>query len=170
MTLGAVWIVLGLVAIGYPLTHRPPPDLFLCAILSVAGAVQVVLPLRDRRGRAMFAEFASAAVFLATGGLLLMLRPNDIVMLALLIAAFLTAEGAIKLTVALQMRNSPEKAWALFAVVLTFAAAIMAWIRWPTAALWVLGLWVGLYLAMGGWSFITVGIGARRPARRRRIA
>jgi uncharacterized membrane protein HdeD (DUF308 family) len=170
MTLGGIWIFLGLTAMAVPLAAHPPADLFLCAILSAAGAAQVILPLRDGHGRAMFAEFASAAVFIVAAGTLLLLRPRDFVMMSLLIAAFFTAEGLIKFTFAVQVRPSAEQGWALFAAIMTFVLAIMAWLRWPAAALWVLGLLVGLYLAMGGWSFIAFGLAARRAARRRRPA
>ena len=168
MTLGGVWILLGAVAMLVPLTAHPPADLFLCAILSAAGALQIVLPLGVGHARAMFAEFASAVVFIVAGGTLLLLRPEDAVMLTLLIAAFFTAEGLIKLTYALHLRPGKEQAWALFAALLTFALAVLAWARWPDASLWVLGLLVGLYLALGGWSFVTIGLATRRHGQRRR--
>ncbi|MCP4327531.1 MAG: hypothetical protein GY791_03735 [Alphaproteobacteria bacterium] len=166
LALGACWIALGLVAMGVPLIARPPADLFFCAILSVAGAGQVILPLRDGYGRATFSEMASGTVFLAAAGTLLILRPEDIVMVSLLLAAFLSAEGVIKLVFAIQLHSGHEKAWAIFSALLTFGLAVMAWVRWPAAALWVLGLVIGLYLAMGGWSFVALGLGARRPRRR----
>lgn len=166
VALGVSWIILGLIAMGAPLIARPPADLFFCAILSVAGAGQVILPLRDGYGRATFSEMASGVVFLAAAGTLLILRPEDIIMVSLLLAAFLSAEGVIKLVFAIQLHGGNEKAWAIFAAILTFGLAIMAWVRWPSASIWVLGLLIGLYLAMGGWSFVALGLGARRPRRR----
>ncbi len=168
MILGLYWIALGLVAMTAPMFAQPPPDLFFCAILSIAGAGQVVFPLRVRYGRPTLTEVASGAVFLATGTVLLVMRPDDIVLLTMILAAFFAAESVVKLTFALQMHGEGERAWALFAAFLTFVLALLTWFRWPSSSLWVLGLLVGLYLAMTGWSFLAIGLVTRRMRRMRR--
>jgi uncharacterized membrane protein HdeD (DUF308 family) len=168
MILGFYWIVLGLVAMTAPMFVQPPPDLFFCAILSIAGAGQVVFPLRIRYGRPTLTEVASGAVFLATGTVLLVMRPDDIVLLTMILAAFFAVEGVVKLAFALQMHGEGERAWALFAALLTFGLALLTWFRWPSSSFWVLSLLVGLYLAMTGWSFLAIGLVTRRMRRMRR--
>jgi len=166
--LGLYWIALGVIAMAVPLVAEPPADLFFCAVLSIAGTGQVVFPLRERYGSASLAEVASGAVFIGTGTALVVLRPDGIVLLTLILAAFFAAECVVKLAFALQLHGEGERAWALFAALLTGGLAAMTWLRWPSAALWVLGLQVGLYLAMTGWSFVALGLVTRRMRRRRR--
>ena len=168
IALGLYWIALGVVAMAVPLIARPPADLFFCAVLSIAGIGQVVFPLRQRYGSASLTEVASGAVFIAAGTALIVLRPDDIVLLTLILAAFFASEGVVKLAFALQLHGEGERAWALFAALLSFGLAAMTWFRWPSAALWVLGLQVGLYLAMTGWSFVALGLVTRRMRRQQR--
>jgi len=166
IALGLYWIVLGVAAMAIPLVARPPADLFFCALLSIAGAGQVVFPLRERYGVASLNEVASGAVFIAAGTALVVLRPDDIVLLTMILAAFFGAESVVKLSFAIQLHGEGERAWALFAALLTGCLAAMVWFRWPSAALWVLGLEVGLYLAMTGWGFVALGLATRRMRRR----
>jgi uncharacterized membrane protein HdeD (DUF308 family) len=166
--LGLYWIALGVVAMAVPLVAAPPADLFFCALLSIAGTGLVVFPLRERYGSASLTEVASGAIFIGTGTALIVMRPEDTVLLTLILAAFFAAESIVKLTFALQLHGRGERAWALFAALLTAGLAAMTWFRWPSAALWVLGLQVGLYLAMNGWGFTALGLATRRMRRRRR--
>ena len=121
-----------------------------------------------RYGRPTLTEVASGAVFLATGTVLLVMRPDDIVLLTMILAAFFAVEGVVKLAFALQMHGEGERAWSLFAALLTFGLALLTWFRWPSSSFWVLGLLVGLYLAMTGWSFLAIGLVTRRMRRMRR--
>ncbi len=44
---------------------------------------------------------------------------------------------------------------------ITFILGVMIYFGWPLSGLWVIGLFIGVYLILAGWSWLILSLSAR---------
>ena len=81
--------------------------------------------------------------------------------LTLLIALFFLIAGAFRIIVALTMRF-PEWHWLLLNGAITLLLGLLIWKQWPSSALWVIGLFIGIELIFTGSAWVMLSLAARR--------
>ena len=160
--IGAVWLVAGGVAMIAPLLIRPAGALFFGAVLSITGAAQIAHAMRNGYWRAPMTEGFAGAILAGTGATLLIWRPDSIATLALVLAGYLAAEGVSRLIIAVRFRHAAEWQWTAFAGLAAISFAVLAGLGFPAASVWVLGLFTGLHLALGGWGLIALARANKR--------
>jgi uncharacterized membrane protein HdeD (DUF308 family) len=67
----------------------------------------------------------------------------------------------VRIAMALRLRPAQGWGWLLFDGTLAVILAVLIWAQWPSSALWVLGLLVGINFLFTGWSLIMIAIAAR---------
>ena len=81
-------------------------------------------------------------------------------LLTLFIGATFIVVGVFRIVVALVVRF-PQWGWALLNGIVTMIAGIIIYDTYPSSALWVIGLLVGLDLLFNGWTWIMLSLAIR---------
>ena len=79
----------------------------------------------------------------------------------MLIAAFFIVVGIFRIVVSL-VERFPQWGWALLNGAITLIAGIIIYVAYPSSALWVIGLLVGLEMIFNGWTWIMLSLSIRR--------
>jgi uncharacterized membrane protein HdeD (DUF308 family) len=155
--IGAALVVLGIVALGSLAIASLATAVFLGALL-LAGGVAEVVGAFGCRGRDGFFAHLLSGVLSAVVGVLFLAAPLDaLVVLTLLLTCLLLVGGIFKIVVALRERF-PGWGWPLAGGLIDVALGFMICLSWPAAALWVVGLFVGVNLVFRGVHWVGLGL------------
>src|SRR5262249_51633874 len=126
---------------------------------------QVVQSFKSARWKSVLLHVLMALVYLAAG-IMIVIRPL-LASLALTwtLAVMLIAIGVMRLVVGVQHRGTQGSGWAVFGGIVTALLGLMILAKWPTDALWVIGLILAVGLIVNGWAQILVALAARAVAR-----
>lgn len=165
IAIGAVLILGGIVAAAMPVAASIAIEIAVGLVMLIGGIMEVVHAFRTEGWRARGWAILSGAVYLIGGGLLLLNPLVGLVALTLLIVAILTVDGAFR--VALGVRMRPERGWGWMVAggVTTLALAGLIFLLFPGISLTLLGILVAVSLIFEGWSFVFLGVAARRAAK-----
>jgi len=75
-------------------------------------------------------------------------------------AMFFMIAGLFRIVTALLMRY-PHWGWVLLNGLITFVLGVLIWRQMPGAALWIIGMFVGIDLIFVGWSWVMLALALR---------
>jgi uncharacterized membrane protein HdeD (DUF308 family) len=159
--LGILLVVLGILLILAPVVGTLAIDLLVGWFLIFGGVAQVVQAFTVKAWRGFALALASGILYAGVGVLLVFFPLAGAQALTFLLAAFLLIEGIVRIGMALRVRPDQGWGWLLFGGIVTVILAVMIWGHWPSSALWVIGLLVGINLLFSGWSLIMLANAAR---------
>ena len=161
LALAILLILLGLMAIAAPAYATFAVQALLGWILITGGIAQGVHAFMARGWGGFLFELLSAFLYLAVGALLLVNPVEGALALTIVLAAFLVVEGIFKMVMAWRVRGHARWGWLLASGILSLILGVLIWAEWPSSALWVIGLLVGVHLLFTGWALIMVALAAR---------
>jgi uncharacterized membrane protein HdeD (DUF308 family) len=161
LAVGILLIVLGLMAIATPVYATFAVQALLGWILIVGGIAQGVHAFMTRGWGGFLLELLSALLYLAVGILLLVNPVEGALALTIVLAAFLVVEGVFKIIMAWRVRGHPRWGWLLASGIVSLILGALIWAQWPSSALWVIGLLVGVHLLFTGWALVVLALAAR---------
>ena len=82
--------------------------------------------------------------------------------LTILLAAFFVAQGIVKIMAALRQRPASGWGWLMFSGILGIIVGVIIWAALPEAAIWVLGLLVGIELIFSGWAMVMIAMAGKK--------
>lgn len=159
--LGALLVVGGVVAVTYPCVTSVGIVLVLGAILIISGIATIIGAFWAGRWSAFVLQLLVGILYIMAG---LAIRDSPLGstgFLTLFIAAFFILVGTFRMVVAL-VERFPQWGWALLNGVVTLIAGIIIYDSFPTSAMWVIGLLVGLEMIFNGWTWIMLSLSIRR--------
>ncbi|APR85347.1 Hypothetical protein A7982_10696 [Minicystis rosea] len=162
--LGLVFMVLGALAIVLPFAGSLVTALVIGWLLVIAGVTQGIHAFRSPRWANRGWAIASAVIQVIAGLLVVAFPLSGTLSLTLILAAFLAAEGVLRIVRAVQHRSMPAWGWLLFDGILSLVLGILILAGWPSTAVWALGLLVGINLVFGGSSMLLLGLTAGEPS------
>jgi uncharacterized membrane protein HdeD (DUF308 family) len=152
---------LGFVALSSPFIASVATIAFIGGLLIAAGILHITNAVVARRWRGFNAHLLVGILDLVLGILMLEHpRPAAEAFTLMLAIAFL-AGGLMRFAVA-AIERFPGWLWVMLSGVVAFALGVMIWRRWPEAAEWVIGTFVGIDLALCGMTWLMLGLAARR--------
>ncbi|HJZ58125.1 MAG TPA: HdeD family acid-resistance protein [Gemmataceae bacterium] len=160
VALGVVLIAVGALAISYPVTATITTVQVFGILALIAGVVEIVSGVWTRRWGGFFLHLLCGLLYLFLGVVLLDRPLLGAAGYTLLLAVFFVASGLFRTVVAATQRFSGW-GWVLLSGVITFILGVMIWQNLPEAALWVIGLFVGIDLIFNGWSWVMLGLAVR---------
>lgn len=166
MLCGAVLLAGGLAALLNPFAAALTVTAVAALALLAAGLIlaSAALAAGERAGQRLMAGLLSALLILFS--LSLLADPvAGLVSLTLLTAAFFVAAGALRMLMALQMRDRPGWSWLMAGGAVSVALGALIFVALPGAAMGVLGLFLGVELITSGLSMIALGAHRRADAR-----
>ena len=160
---GVVMIVLGVLAIAYPVFATLAVDLYLGWLFLFAGVLALVATFAVRHVPGFWWALVTALLAILVG-LALLLRPTaGIISLTAVLTAFFIVEGTFQAAAALSFREAIPRSWGWLLASgiadLVLAAIIIS--GWPGTVDWTLGLLAGVSLVTSGWAILMVAFGAR---------
>jgi uncharacterized membrane protein HdeD (DUF308 family) len=163
--LGVALIVVGFIALGSLALASLATAVALGALLLVAGLAEAIGAIWCRGWNGVFLHLLSGVLSIVVGLFFLTEPVVALRVLTLLLACLLIVGGAFKIT-AVAMYRFEAWGWPLLSGIIDLVLGMMIWLEWPTSALWVLGLFVGISLVFRGFNWIGLGLLLRsRPIR-----
>ena len=164
LLLGAALVVIGSLCIMDPLVPSLASVLVLGFLLIAAGIVQVVTSFWAGKWSGMLLHIL-IGVFYAVVGYMIIDSPElSMLMLTKFIAIFLIVSGLFRIVSALVVRFH-DWGWVLLSGGVSLLLGIVINRQLPAAALWVVGLFLGIELIFNGWAWIMLALGLRRAAK-----
>ncbi|WP_199285942.1 HdeD family acid-resistance protein [Phenylobacterium parvum] len=160
---GAVLIVLGVLALGSQAFATLATVTLVGVAMCLAGLVEIVHGFRQRgTGRAPFWVLLGA-LYLVCGILVLRNPTLAAGVLTLMLGAGLAASGIVRIALAFQVRQVTD-AWGWLAAsgAATLLLGLVVLLQWPASSLTILGLLLGIDLLFAGFGWVRVGLGLRR--------
>jgi uncharacterized membrane protein HdeD (DUF308 family) len=161
VVLGVALMILGMLAVIYSCVVSVVTVVVFGCFLIAAGLCYVVGAFFQHAWGGFFLSLLAGILSFAVG-LIILNRPGESLLLyTLLLAAFFFVEGMFWIVGALAGRFR-HWGWALFDGIITLILGILIWRQWPVAALYIIGLFIGINLLVTGASYIGMGLSARR--------
>ena len=164
LALGIALIVLGVLALGAPWLVTLATVLLFGWLLLFAGVFEAVGAFWARRWSGFFLHLLAGTLNVVIGLLLIAHPVAGAAGLTLLLAAFFLVGGLFRLGVAAAVQF-PGWPWAVLGGAVTALLGILIWAEWPSSALWVIGLFVGIELIFRGLGWVMFALAARELPR-----
>ena len=160
---GVVMVVLGILAVVWPVIATIAVDFYIGWLFLISGTVGLVAMFSARDVPAFFWTFLTAALAVAVGVMLIWKPIEGALSLTIVLTAFFIAEGIFQIVGSFSYRNVMPGSWGWMFVSgisdLILAGLLVAY--WPVSAAWALGLIVGVNLITSGVAIVTTAIEAR---------
>ncbi len=164
LLLGIALIVLGSVCIIDPLIPSLASVVLLGFMLIAAGITQVVSSFWAGKWSGMLFHLLIGVLYAVVGFMIIDSPVVNMVLLTKFIAIFLIVSGAFRIAAALAVRFQ-DWGWALLNGGVTLLLGIIINRQLPEAALWVIGLFIGIELVFNGWAWVMLALGLRALAK-----
>lgn len=154
---GIAVIILGTAAIGMPFVTGVAITLSIGLILMATGIAQIVFAFQSHsfgRGALRFGFGLLAGLC----GVSLVTQPGaGLATVTLFLAVWFLVDGVFSIFHALSWRPQPGWGWMLLNGVMSFILGLLVYLQFPSSAVWLVGLLVGIRLVLSGWTMIALG-------------
>lgn len=163
---GIVLVILGIVAIMVPLIATIALTILIGWLLLISGIVGLFTTFSMRHAPGFWWSLLSGIIGIAAGIVLLVWPISGSISLTMLLIAFFIIEGIATIMYAIEHRNqlSGRWGWMLVSGIVDLILAGIIFAGLPGAALWALGLLVGINMLFGGAALIAMAMAARNTA------
>ena len=164
LLLGITLVVLGTLAIADPFIASFTSFaavLILGFLLLAAGITQIISSFWAGKWSGMLMHMLIGVLYGVVGYMIIDQPGVSMVVLTKFIAIFLIVAGVFRIVSALMTRFN-DWGWVLMNGVITLLLGLIINRQLPEAALWVIGLFIGIELIFNGWAWIMLSLGLRR--------
>ncbi|MCC5636576.1 DUF308 domain-containing protein [Nostoc sp. CHAB 5844] len=161
IVIGALLIILGIVAIALPVVTTIFAESWVALILISAGFAKLVYATNTRHEGGFLWKILLSALYIATGVMLLVYPRTGILTLTLLLGSFLLTEGTFELILAFRLRPQQNWTWVLGNGIITLFLGALIWLQFPSNAPWLLGTLLGSSIVVTGISRVMLSLNAR---------
>jgi uncharacterized membrane protein HdeD (DUF308 family) len=155
-------ILAGLAAIALPSVAGITVTLIVGWMLIISGVLHLVYAWSGRSAGAVIGEILIAILYGAIGVYILARPGVGLASLTVVLAIYLIARGLLELYLAVRLRPITGSGWLMVSGLLAIALAIMIYMAWPSAALWVVGTLVGISLIFSGITRLAMSMAVRQ--------
>jgi uncharacterized membrane protein HdeD (DUF308 family) len=160
-----VMIVVGVVALWLPVASSIGVARLLGWLLLFDGGFQLIHSFRSNGVGHVAWKVLVAVVYLIAGIYFLRHPLLAVAIVTLALGVFFLVEGLVSVFAYFATRKAGASHWILANGVVSIILAAMIWRHWPTGALWVLGVLVGVGLLMTGLTRLMIALAIRSFAK-----
>jgi uncharacterized membrane protein HdeD (DUF308 family) len=160
MILGGVLILLGLIAVAFPLITTIAAKIFLGWLFLISGLVQIIHAFSTKKWSEFFLNVLVGALYIFAGGWLAFFPLTGILTLTLLLALMFIFQGLMEAGMAFRLRPLEGWVWMLIAGIIAGAVGVMILAKLPSSAVWAIGLLVGVNMISSGWAYFFLALAA----------
>lgn len=153
---GVVIVAIGLLAIALPFATGIALTTLVGVLLLLGGIVHAGHAITADTWKGSLWQVALAIVTIGAGIVLLVQPIVGLLSLTLLVIVYLFADGIVELGTSLRMERGSGRSWVAASGVLSFVLAGVLWAGFPTTAVWLVGVVVGISLLTTGLSMVAV--------------
>jgi uncharacterized membrane protein HdeD (DUF308 family) len=164
LLLGLALVVLGSICIIEPLVPSIASVVALGFLLMAAGMAQIVSSFWAGKWSGMLFHMLIGVLYVVVGYMIVDAPVVNLVMITKFIAIFLIVSGAFRIVSALVVRF-PDWGWVALNGGVTLLLGIIINRQLPEAALWVVGLFIGIEMLLNGWAWVMLALGLRALAK-----
>lgn len=164
---GFLLTILGTIALSSTFWTTMVTVLFLGILLVAAGIVNVLHSFWATEWQGFFTQLIVGILSGIVGWLVLTNPAIGAASLTMLFAVFFVAAGLFKIAGALLL-DIEEWGWLLVSGMVTLGLGLLILAQWPSSALWVIGMFLGIDLIVSGISFIMYSLRLRKSCKIRR--
>jgi len=163
---GVVMIVLGVLAIVFPVFATLAVDLYLGWLFLLCGVLVVIIMIIAGHIPGFWWALITAILAIVVGLALLLKPAAGVVSLTAVLMAFFIIEGLFQTTAAFTYRDGIPHSWGwlLASGVADLVLAAIVISGWPGTVDWTLGLLAGVNLLTSGWAIVMVAMSVRSLA------
>ena len=161
LVLGILSAILGVVGLGMTFFLTLASVLYVGVLVMIVGVVQVVHATKCSGWKSVVLHVLIGLLYVVAGFVIVARPLLASLVLTWTLACILIAVGVLRLVMAIQHRALQGGTWTLLAGAATVLLGLMILARWPTDALWVIGLFLAIELIANGVSAIFVALAAR---------
>ena len=164
LLLGIALVVLGSICIIEPLVPSLASVVALGFLLMAAGIAQIVSSFWAGKWSGMLFHMLIGVLYAVVGYMIVDAPVVNMVMITKFIAIFLIVSGAFRIVSALVVRFQ-DWGWVALNGGVTLLLGIIINRQLPEAALWVIGLFIGIEMLLNGWAWVMLALGLRALAK-----
>jgi uncharacterized membrane protein HdeD (DUF308 family) len=161
LAMGIALVVLGCICMGAPLLATITSVMLFGFLMIAAGLTQIVTSFWAGKWSGMMLHLLIGILYTVVGFMVCDAPLENAILLTKLIAIFLIISGLFNIVGAL-LNRFPRWGWVLLNGCVTLMLGVLVNRQWPSAGLWVIGLFVGIEMIFNGWGWIMLAIGLRR--------
>jgi len=165
LLLGVAMVVLGTFCIIDPLVPTLASVIVLGFVLMAAGITQIISAFWAGKWSGMLIQILISVLYIVVGYMIVDAPVINMVLITKFIAIFLIVSGAFRIVSALVVRFQ-DWGWAVLNGGITLLLGVIINRQLPEAALWVIGLFIGIELIFNGWAWVMLAWGLRAVAKR----
>jgi uncharacterized membrane protein HdeD (DUF308 family) len=160
LAIGIVLILVGVVAISYPVAATLTTVELFGFLLVAAGVVEIASGVIGRRWGGFLLHLLCGLLYLVLGAVIIDRPLLGAAGYTLLLAVFFVASGLFRVFLSASQRFSGW-GWVLLSGAISFLLGVLIWRELPEAAFWVIGTFVGIDLIFNGFSWVMAGLAGR---------
>ena len=164
LLLGMVFIVLGLVCFIFAPAATLAGVMIFGWIAIISGIIEAVQSFYVRTWQGVFLHLIGGLLGILIGFLVITHPVAGALAWTLLFAAFFTVFGILRMVGAMLLKF-PTWPWALLDGIIGALVGFLLWAEWPFSGFWFLGVTLGVFLAMRGWSYVMFALALRKAQR-----
>lgn len=161
IALGIAMIILGLVAIAFPVMMTITAKIFLGWMFLIGGVVVIFHAFQTRDWKGFLWNLLIGVLYIIVGGWLAFFPLTGIFGLTILIAILFVVEGVMKTMMGFGLGPDEGRVWVIVSGIAAIVLGILLFADLPGSALWAIGLLVGINFLFSGFGFLTVAMAAR---------
>ncbi len=161
---GFLLAILGTIALSSTFWTTMATVLFFGILLVAAGIVNILHSFWATGWKGFFAQLLVGILSGIVGWLILTNPGIGAVSVTLLLAVFFVAAGLFKVAGSLLL-DIEDWGWLLGSGIVTLGLGLLVLAQWPSSALWVIGLFIGIDLLVSGISSIMYSLRLRKTCK-----
>ncbi len=162
IALGAVSVIVGMLAIGSPMVAGMSVSMFVGVMLLISGIGHLVGAFKAGSFGSGLLGFLGGTLTSAAGIVMLFRPVVGLGLLTIMLAVYLILDGISGIVLGLRVRSLRKGwGWLVFSGVLGLVLGVLIYRQWPVSGVWAIGTLVGIHILFRGWSFIAIGLAAR---------
>lgn len=164
VVLGIVSVVVGVLAIIFPLASSIATKFLLGWLLLIAGIAHIIHAFSAGNWKGFLADVLLGILFIVAGGWLAFFPIAGLLALTAFLAIVFMVQGIFEIIMAFQMRGVGGWGFILVSGIIALIAGFLVWRGLPFTAEWVIGVLAGINLISSGISYIMLALMGRNEA------
>ena len=160
LALGVALAALGTVCIIHPFLASVTSVVFLGFLMLAGGIAQIVSSFWAGKWSGMLTHLLVGALYGIVGFMIIDAPVENTLLLTKIMAIFLIVVGVFNILSSL-IQRFPGWSWVLLNGEVTLLLGLLINRQWPSSALWVIGLFIGIEMIFNGCGWIMLALGLR---------
>ncbi len=154
-------VLAGLAAIIFPVASTLAVELTIGMIFLFVGAVHFIHAFGVRDWGGFVFELLSGLIFAGAGAMLLARPVEGTAVLTVLVGVSFLAGGIVRTIFSFAMDRVASWGWMFASGMMSILLGILILAKFPSTALWVLGVMIGINFLTAGWAFLMLAMAAQ---------